>query len=454
MRKAQRKQTDELLHLLGQVHKGIRQAVQAGKKAEAMDLLGQCQDAAINLGETIEQTEGEGFVTVTLLEEYCESVYQIYEKLQQGQHVQAEKAYKHLHKALVRIKNSVNNDIKMRTEAVFLPYKASMWDSLESVWKAADEDPECNAYVIPIPYYDKNPDGSFRKEHYEGDLYPDYVPVTRYQDYDFAEHCPDMIFIHNPYDECNYVTSVHPFFYSRNLKQYTDKLVYIPYFILGEIDPNNIAAVKGMEHFCTTPAVIYADKVIVQSEDMRTIYVNVMTEFAKENGMEGMDRKYWEEKILGLGSPKVDKVLNTRREDLVIPEEWLRIIKKPDGSWKKIIFYNTTVTALLRYGEQYLEKMRDVFRVFYENRENVALWWRPHPLMEATVKSMRGELWGEYEEIVREYKSAGWGIYDDSADLDRVIEVCDGYYGDYSSVVNLCQEAGKPMLLQDMETIN
>lgn len=74
--------------------------------------------------------------------------------------------------------------------------------------------------------------------------------------------------------------------------------------------------------------------------------------------------------------------------------------------------------------------------------------------MEATVKSMRGELWGEYEEIVREYKSAGWGIYDDSADLDRAIEVCDGYYGDYSSVVNLCQEAGKPMLLQDMETIN
>ncbi len=454
MKKAQKEQAEQLVGLLDRVHDGVRMSIEAGEKDAAMNFLSQCQESTINLGEAIEETEGEGFVTVTLLEGYCETVYQFYEKLRQGEKVNAGKAYKNLHRSLIQIKNSIKNDIKVRTEAVFLPYKASMWDSLESVWKAAEEDPDCDAYVIPIPYYDRNPDGSFKEEHYEGDQYPDYVPVTWYGDYDFEQHRPDLVFIHNPYDECNYVTSVHPFFYAKNLKQYTDKLVYIPYFILGEIDPDNTAAVKGMEHFCTTPAVIHADKVIVQSEDMRTIYVNVMTEFAKENGIEGMNRKYWEEKILGLGSPKVDKVLNTRREELVIPEEWLRIIKKPDGSWKKIIFYNTTVTALLKHGEQYLENMRDVFRMFYESREDVALLWRPHPLMEATVKSMRAELWGEYEEIVRGYKNAGWGIYDDSAELERAVEICDGYYGDYSSVVSLCQESGKPMLLQDVGATN
>ena len=66
----------------------------------------------------------------------------------------------------------------MRIEAVFLPYKASMWDSLESVWKAADEDPDCDAYVIPIPYFDRNPDGSFGPMHDERLDYPDNVPVT------------------------------------------------------------------------------------------------------------------------------------------------------------------------------------------------------------------------------------------------------------------------------------
>ncbi len=60
-----------------------------------------------------------------------------------------------------------------------------------------------------------------------------------------------------------------------------------------------------------------------------------------------------------------------------------------------------------------LRKMKDVFRVFWENQEEVALLWRPHPLIKATIESMRPQLWEEYEQLVKEYRSAGWGIYDD-----------------------------------------
>ena len=84
--------------------------------------------------------------------------------------------------------------------------------------------PECDAYVIPIPYFDKNPDGSFREMHYEGDQYPDYVPITKYDEFNFERHHPDTIFIHNPYDDLNLVTSVHPYFFSDKLKKYTWKL--------------------------------------------------------------------------------------------------------------------------------------------------------------------------------------------------------------------------------------
>ncbi len=453
MRKAQKEQAEEIIRLLANVHEGIKKAIETGGYDNAMALLAQCQQSAIDLGQMIEEEEGEGTKAVSCLEEYCEQVYQIYSEISQRQKVNGHKAAKALRKSLVQAENSIKNDIKVRVEAVFLPYKASMWDSLESVWKAADEDPDCDAYVIPIPYYDKNPDGSFKELHYEGDQYPDYVPVTHYNDYDFASHRPDVIFIHNPYDECNYVTSVPPFFYARNLRQFTDKLVYISYFILGEVDPENEEAVKGMEHFCTVPGVIYADKVIVQSEDMRKIYINVMTEYFKDRPESGMNRKYWEDKILGLGSPKVDKALGTRKEDVEVPEEWMKVIRKADGSWKKIIFYNTSVSALLKHGEKMLEKMRDVFRVFWENRDEVALLWRPHPLIKATIESMRPQLWGEYEKIVEEYKRAGWGIYDDTADLDRAIALCDGYYGDHSSVVRLCGEAGKPVMIQDVEIL-
>lgn len=449
MNKTQKKQAGDYLRLLEKAHNEVRRAVETKKYDVAMDLLEQCQDAAIELGNRIEAAEGEGFVTIPLLEDYCELTYQIHEEIWQKHFASAGKVYKNLRKSLIQIENSVKNDIKVRTEAVFLPYKASMWDSLESVWKAADEDPGCDAYVIPIPYYDKNPDGSFREMHYEGKEYPDYVPVTWYEDYDFASRQPDMIFIHNPYDNNNYVTSVHPFFYSENLKQYTEKLVYIPYFILGEVDPDNEQAVEGVAHFVTCPGVMNADKVIVQSEAMRQVYIKVLTKFAGEG-----TKKYWEERILGLGSPKIDKVLNTRREDLEVPEEWLKVIQKPDGSWKKIVFYNTSVSALLQNGEKMLRKMEDVFRVFKENQDEVALLWRPHPLIKATIESMRPEVWGEYRKIVEGYCSEGWGIYDDSADLERAVVMCDGYYGDPSSVAWLSEKVEKLVMIQRIKKLN
>lgn len=244
------------------------------------------------------------------------------------------------------------------------------------------------------------------------------------------------------------MTSVDPRFYSTELKKRTDMLVYIPYFIISETDPDDQQAVEGMAHFCTVSGVLNADKVIVQSEDMRKIYINVLT---KECGEQ--TRRHWENTILGLGSPKFDKVQGTKRDDLKIPEEWLEIIRKPDGEWKKIILYNTSVSALLEHQEKMLEKMRSVFHVFMENKEEIALLWRPHPLIEATISSMRPQLWVEYQKIVDEYRADRWGIYDDSPELDRAIALCDGYYGDHSSLVQLCQDVGKPIMIQDVEVL-
>ncbi len=448
MRKAQKKQAEDFIRLLEQAHLEIKKALEAKKITLALDLLEQCQDGAIELGNMIEAQEGEGFVTVSLLEEYCELVYQLHEEIWQKKEkvTNIGKMAKGLKRQLIQIENSVKNDISVRIEAVFLPYKASMWDSLESIWQAAEEDPACDAYVIPIPYFDRNPDGNFGQMHDERKLYPENVPITDYESFDFAAHRPDMIFIHNPYDNSNYVTSVHPAFYSDKLKQYTEKLVYVPYFILAEVDLENEEAIKGMAHFVTTPGVVNADKVVVQSENMRQAYIQAMVMVTGEH-----TRGYWEEKILGLGSPKIDKVMATRKEDVEVPEDWTKVIEKEDGSWKKIIFYNTSVSALLNHNEKMNAKIKDVLRVFKENQEEVALLWRPHPLIEATIKSVRPRLWEEYKEIVDGYRSEGWGIYDDSPDLDRAVALCDAYYGDPSSVVQLCQEAGVPVMIQNVD---
>lgn len=446
MRKSQKEQVNNFIKLLGQAQDELQKSIRKRSFSYALDLIKECQGGAIALGNLIERTEGEGNAMIPLLEAYCEWLYQMYQGITNEKIPETSQAYRRLHKCFVEIKNNVHKSIRIEKVAVFLPYKASMWDSLESVWRAAKEDPDCDAYVIPIPYYDKNQDGSFGKKHYEKDGYPEYVPITGYDAFDFEEIHPDMIFIHNPYDACNYVTSVPPFFYAENIKKYTDALIYIPYFVLNEIDPADETAVEKIEHFVLTGGVIHADLVIVQSEEMRQCYIKNLMKAAGQN-----TREIWEKKILGLGSPKFDKAISTKKEDVSIPEEWKERIHTTGGECKKIVLYNTSVAALLEHGENMFYKMQDVFGVFKEKRNEVTLWWRPHPLMEAAISSMRPKLWEEYQELVGQYKREGWGIYDDSDDLNRAVASCDGYYGDISSVVCLCRKAAKPILLQNIQ---
>ena len=449
MRKAQKQEILAMIQILHEAHDEIKNQIDRKNFCVAQDIISQCQECAISIGTTIEKLEGEGFVTVSYAESYCDVLFSAYQELNDS-NVNANIIYKNLKKQLLRIENSVKNDVPIRKEVAFFPYKASMWDALESVYLAAKEDPNCDAYCVPIPYYDRNPDGSLGQMHYEGREYPKNIEVIDWQTYHFEERRPDAIYIHNPYDDWNLVTCVHPRYFSTNLKKYTDKLVYIPYFVLDEIEPDDQTKIDSMKHFIWTAGVINADRVIVQSEKMKQIYVNEYLKAAQANGLQGkhIDRKYLEEKFLGLGSPKFDKVLNTKKEDLEIPEKWLKIIEKPDGSWKKIIFYNTSIAALLEHNEKMLEKMKDVFRIFKENKDEVALLWRPHPLIKTTVSAMRPRLWIEYEKLVKQYKEEGWGIYDDSSDIDRAVVLSDGYYGDSSSVVQLYQKTKKPMLLE------
>ncbi len=456
MRKAQKQQAEELVRQMEEAHDQIKKFIEQGSIPSALELLEECQNGGITVGTLIENTEGEGHPTVLLLEEYCEVAYQIHEELIQNKNVNTNKIYKLLRQKLIKAANSLKNNITVKKEAVFLPYKASMWDSLESVWKAADEDAYCDAYVIPIPYYDKNPDGSFREMHYEADQYPDYVPITRYDEFDFAKHRPDMIYIHNGYDNWNLVTSVHPDFFSGNLKKYTEKLIYIPYFVLDEIEPDNEEAVESMKHFCFMPGIINADKVIVQSENMKKIYISEYLKAAKEHGLQGkhLDREYLERKFLGLGSPKYDRVLSIKKENLDIPQEWLKVIEKPNGSWKKIILYNTGIAALLAHNEKWVNKIENVLETFRENQDEVALLWRPHPLIESAMKSMRPEVLQKYEMLKETYLAEGWGIYDETADVDRAVVFSDAYYGDSSSVVQLYKQTRKPIMIQNVEIMN
>jgi len=88
---------------------------------------------------------------------------------------------------------------------------------------------------------------------------------------------------------------------------------------------------------------------------------------------------------------------------------------------------------------------------FYNSFEDVLVWWRPHPLAQATYSSMRTTLSAEYNRIVDVFKASNAGIYDDTPDLHRALVWSDAYFGDGSSLVALFIATKKPLLLQSID---
>lgn len=136
-----------------------------------------------------------------------------------------------------------------------------------------------------------------------------------------------------------------------------------------------------------------------------------------------------------------------------VPEHWLSVAQRPDGSRKKVILYASSASVLYTKGEQGMKKMREVLRVFQDAQEEITVVWHPNDRAEDFLKESRPEIWQEYAKLVQEYKEAGWGIYDDSSDLERAVQFCDACYGDGGKAANLCHVAGKPLMIQNVEVI-
>lgn len=437
MRKFIKEQILEIFKTLYEAHSSVKVYIEKKEYDNAVAILGECQNAAVQIGDTIDNSEGEGSPVIHLLEEYCETVYQVSIELNEG--ITGTKSGKMLDRSLLKAENSVKNDIVVKTEIVFMPYNASMWDSLESVWKTANDDPDCDVYVVPIPYYERNPDQSLGTYHYEGDRFPEYVPITHYNTYDFASRRPDAIYIHNPYDGNNFITTVDSRFYSTELKKYTDMLVYIPYFVLEDREKWDDKYLDNIEKFALVPAVMNADRVIVQSENMRKIYIRTLLKYCGSSKEELLD---YTQRVVGIGSPKFDRLYEQAQKSSSLCDIW----RKKAGD-RKILFFNTNIKLILHNTDHFIENLQRTFESFERHKKDIYVIWREHPLSEATVGSLGEEMMNNYENIKNEFTRMGIGDLDTSPEPYEAMLCSDCYFGAGGSLLPLYSMMGKPLMM-------
>ncbi len=285
----------KLLNISDELLKLMFQAAQIEEIDQLPEILTGLQQNAIRIGETLEQTRGEGFAPVKELEVLCETIYEAYSNISNIATLDDLVLFlKPIQQQNSIAESQIREKYLKRKEILFLPVHAAHWKSLEPYWKEAMNDPQADVYVMPLNYYYKdylgNPMGDAINEAAD---FPDEVYVITQESYDIAKRHPDIIVINSPYDQYNRVTTVEYDKYSTVLYQCTDRLIYIPWFTLDEILPNDGYAMQTTEYFISVPGVVRAEKVLLSSEAMRERYIEVLT------GMGGEEtRSFWEKKII------------------------------------------------------------------------------------------------------------------------------------------------------------
>lgn len=412
MDRSERKQVVDLL-------KTIKTAIQHAKLniSKSQPLIDDSSEALKSIADFLMEKESD-YNLESILK--CREDLKKYSKLDK---VNKKRSLISLEKSIEKLIKSISEvKKKEKIKAVFLPYKVSMWTSLESIWKAADADENCEAVVVPIPYHDLDEERNKVKICYEGEEYPDYVPVTKFWKYDITAEKPDIIFIHNPYDDYNTLTRVSEEYYSRNLKKYTGKLVYVPYHVTYMFDMRKNFVIFNSN----SPSFKYIDRIIVENDLVKEKYEQVESNVGK---------------VLALGSPKLDSIYEIREHGIKGDN---KLQEKVTG--KKVFLLITTLGFYSRQGKKAFEAVIEIYNQVMKNKDCILIW-RPHPLEENWIKNSMSVMYPVYSDIKTLFNNDDNVLIDLSPSYKETIYIADGVFSCDSSMVSEIMAMGKSLYL-------
>ena len=425
------------------IYQGINDVETGYDKDSVVYSLSTAQDYAIRLGTLIESRVGMNTGAVSLLEDLCELIYQT------GVVYGSEKFEDNITKMYKLIKDVENliNEIKIKNEVVILPYRYEYFDDVIRCYNYFSNQSNTDVYIIPIPYCDKYPDGEYGEWNYEGDVIGKRFPIINYLEYKISERFPDVIIIQNVQENSNYALSVHPDFYAEALRPYTENLIYISPFDISPVCVGDERGRYSLKFFVTVPGMAYADKIVVQSENVKNNYIDALSSFLGEDTRELWSYKVVSQETIGIYEMKADDELLISKNDY-IPKEWYRYIVVKSGDRKKIVLVRSCISTFLRYRERSVEKLGEVFNTFNKNKESVVMIWKPDVYMDK-LKEYMPEVYKKYQELADEYCNMDIGIMDVNEN-SGAIYIADAYYGDPCVEASMIQRRGKPVMIMNV----
>lgn len=396
--------------------------IQKGYSSLNSESITKYQEMAIELGTYIESIKGEGYDIVHDLEIFCDIVFELHNVLNSLENEQL--IGNNLNK-LKRIINEISAKVISRKEVVFFPFNSEYWYVFEQEYLKCVNDSDIDVYVVPIPYYYKKYDGRLRDIQFNLDSYDRKLPLISYKDYDLKLRMPDKIYIQNPYDQYNEATSVHPDYYSLNLRKYTKELVYIPWFRTDDFSREVERAYQNMKTYCIMPGVLYSDRIILQSKVIKERYIEKLVDTLGLNY-----KRLFEEKIFVEDKTEANNA-------------------KKKSHMKKLAFM-PDFSMFIEYGSDFIQKIKRSLDIISNSHESLELYFIQTENINNYLKKLRPELYKEYISIVEEYKVFPWCHIVDDQNVVEIVNECDAYYGDSGVLAHCFRNAGKPVMIENV----
>ncbi len=325
-------------------------------------------------------------------------------------------------------------------DVVFMPYAAKYWKYMEPLYRHYMDDDRYDVYVVPIPYYYKEWDGSIGQEVFDVDAYPSDVEILDYRIVDLRATHPAKIIIQNPFDEWNTVTTIDPVFYSASLNPICDELVYVPFFVTEDFTKENEREYINMDHYVCMPGVINADRIILPSQTLKETYIEKLMEFTDAVEDDGV-RAVLDKKIEVCPGLVCGRDASSGKTTAAGDHE--------NDSRKHIVYY-TTISMLAEHGKTAVDKINSVLDIFGENHDRLEVTWISQCCSD--LSALDKETAEGFKEAVSRFKELELGncVEDLPPSENRAYALSsDAYYGDPSSLALEFFYAHKPVMIQN-----
>lgn len=320
---------------------------------------------------------------------------------------------KKLYDNIVHFSQLCKDDLKLKFKVVFFAELGEKWDSLETVYWAFKKREDCDVSVVIEPIYravkDKNGDvkSDIILKDFLTPLGIEHIPFSKYN---IEADKPDMVIISQPYEGVTIKK-----FWPENIAKHS-RLVYIPYF-------TSIANDKFTRDInCKISVAYYAWKIIAQSQKIKELY-------HKETFLKGKN-------VIVTGLPKWD-IANKLDEKIIdVNLEWKRKFKD-----KKVILLNTHYTSAKEI------QIYEEFYEYFQNRTDVALLWRPHPMTDTMYKIYYPQLQEKWHELNKNIENSDNMVIDRNTSYIESLKISDAMISHMSSMITQYFITKKPIYI-------